>query len=47
MRKLNYELMVLASETPNLYLCDLSSIQNLVGKSNFSKPQFILTLRWF
>lgn len=35
MRKLNYELMVLASETPNLYLCDLSSIQNLVGKSNF------------
>ena len=35
LRKLNYELMVLASETPNLYLCDLSSIQNLVGKSNF------------
>jgi FkbH-like protein len=35
MRKLNYELMVLASETPNLYLCDVSSIQNLVGKSNF------------
>jgi FkbH-like protein len=35
LRKLNYELMVLASETPNLYLCDLSSIQNLVGKNNF------------
>lgn len=35
MRKLNYDLMVLASETPNLFLCDLSSIQNLVGKSNF------------
>jgi FkbH-like protein len=35
LRKLNYELMVLASKTPNLFLCDLSSIQNLVGKSNF------------
>jgi FkbH-like protein len=35
LRKLNYELMVLASKTPNLYLCDLSSIQNQVGKSNF------------
>ncbi|PWA04843.1 HAD-IIIC family phosphatase [Flavobacterium psychrotolerans] len=35
LRKLNYELMVLASKSPNLYLCDLSSIQNQVGKANF------------
>ncbi|PWA04051.1 HAD-IIIC family phosphatase [Flavobacterium psychrotolerans] len=35
LRKLNYELMTLASKKPNLYLCDLSSIQNQVGKSNF------------
>ena len=35
LRKLNYELMTLASKSPNLYLCDLSSIQNQVGKTNF------------
>jgi FkbH-like protein len=35
LRKLNYNLMELASERPNLYLCDLSSIQNKIGKSNF------------
>lgn len=35
LRKLNYELMMLASKTQNLFLCDLSSIQNRVGKTNF------------
>jgi FkbH-like protein len=35
LRKLNYELMVLSSTKPNLYLCDISSIQNQVGKANF------------
>lgn len=35
LRKLNYELMVFASNNANLYLCDLSSIQNQVGKDNF------------
>jgi len=35
LRKLNYELMVFASNNANLYLCDLSSIQNQVGKNNF------------
>jgi FkbH-like protein len=35
LRKLNYELMILSSTKPNLYLCDLSSIQNQVGKINF------------
>ncbi len=35
LRKLNYELMILASKNQNLFLCDLSSIQNLVGKRNF------------
>ncbi len=35
LRKLNYELMVLAAKNPNLFLCDLSSIQNQVGKVNF------------
>ncbi|MCF8381929.1 MAG: HAD-IIIC family phosphatase, partial [Bacteroidales bacterium] len=35
LRKLNYELMALASKKTNLYLCELSTIQNQVGKSNF------------
>ncbi|MEP7263873.1 MAG: HAD-IIIC family phosphatase [Bacteroidota bacterium] len=34
LRKLNYELIVLASQKANLYICDLSSIQNSVGKGN-------------
>lgn len=33
LRKLNYELMTLATTSPNLYICDLSSIQNQFGKS--------------
>lgn len=34
LRKLNYELMLFASKNANLYLCDISSIQNQVGKTN-------------
>ena len=34
LRKLNYELMCFASQQSNVYICDLSSIQNLIGKSN-------------
>ena len=33
LRKLNYELMLLASQNPNFYLCDLASIQNQIGKT--------------
>ncbi|MEI6124446.1 MAG: HAD-IIIC family phosphatase [Bacteroidota bacterium] len=32
LRKLNYELMLLACTTPDLYVCDIASIQNRVGK---------------
>ncbi|MFH1119574.1 MAG: HAD-IIIC family phosphatase [Bacteroidota bacterium] len=35
LRKLNYELMKYSISHPGFYLCELSSIQNLVGKSNF------------
>ena len=35
LRKLNYELMLLASKNPNLFLCDISSIHNRVGKMIF------------
>jgi FkbH-like protein len=32
LRKLNYELMIYAAENANFYLCDISGIQNQVGK---------------
>lgn len=35
LRKLNYELMVLASQNPNVYLCDIAAIQNHIGKPSF------------
>ncbi len=37
LRKLNYELMVFASENSNFYICDIASIQNYLGKSTFFK----------
>ena len=37
-RKLNYELMCFASKSANLYLCDISTIQNQIGKLNFFQP---------
>ena len=38
LRKLNYELMCFASTTSNLFLCDISTIQNQLGKRNFFHP---------
>lgn len=35
LRKLNYELMSFAIKNPDFYLCDLSTIQNRVGKTTF------------
>ena len=35
LRKLNLNLMEFASQTANFYICDISSIQNSVGKTNF------------
>ena len=42
LRKLNYELMTFSAEKSNLHLCDLSSIQNLMGKSNFFQPSIYI-----
>jgi FkbH-like protein len=42
LRKLNYELMLFASKNANLYLCDISSIQNLVGKASFFHPSIYI-----
>ncbi|MEI8201718.1 MAG: HAD-IIIC family phosphatase [Bacteroidota bacterium] len=35
LRKLNFNLMTFASSMPNLFLCDISSIQNRIGKATF------------
>jgi len=35
LRKINYLLMEFSISAPSLYICDLSSIQNQVGKMNF------------
>lgn len=37
-RKLNYELMLRALKNANFYLCDISSVQNRVGRSTFFQP---------
>lgn len=39
-RKLNYELMTLEQRLPNLYLSDLSSIQNKIGRGAIFEPFF-------
>lgn len=38
LRKLNYELMLWASEQSNFYICELSSIQNQLGRAAFFHP---------
>jgi len=37
-RKLNFELMQFSIKNTNLYICDLSSIQNQIGKEMFFQP---------
>jgi FkbH-like protein len=43
LRKLNYELICFASKSSNLYLCDISLIQNQVGKINFFQPSIYIS----
>jgi len=38
LRTLNYQLMLLAAEKTNLFLCDIASIQNQLGKNTFFTP---------
>ena len=38
LRKLNYELMMMASDSANMHLIDISTIQNRVGKKNLFQP---------
>ncbi len=43
LRKLNFSLMEYASSKPDFYLCDISSIQNIVGKLNFFQPSIYIS----
>ena len=43
LRKLNYELMVSASGRPNMFLCDISTLQNQVGKSMVFQPSLYIS----
>lgn len=38
LRKLNFKLMEFAQKSQSLFLCDLSSIQNSIGKNSFFQP---------
>jgi len=42
LRKLNFELMTLAAKMSGLYICDLSSIQNRVGKTVMFQPSIYI-----
>ena len=42
LRKLNYELMHFAAKNPDFYLCDISTIQNRVGKTTFFHPSIYI-----
>ena len=42
LRTLNFELMNFASKNANLHLCDLSSIQNQIGKAQLFQPSIYI-----
>jgi FkbH-like protein len=42
LRKLNYELMIFAAGNVDFFICDISSIQNQIGKSNFFQPSIYI-----
>lgn len=49
-RKMNYELMLLAQRTPNLFICDLAAVQSLLGRNQtfdaaiYSSTEMVLSL---
>lgn len=42
LRKLNFNLMEFAANTKDFYICDLSTIQNQIGKSSFFQPSIYI-----
>lgn len=43
LRKLNYKLMEVARECPNLYICDLATIQNKLGRDAVFQPSIYVS----
>ena len=43
LRKLNYKLMEVARECPNLYICDLATIQNKLGRDTVFQPSIYVS----
>ncbi len=42
LRKINYELMMFAADNQGFFICDLSSIQNRVGRQTFFQPSIYI-----
>lgn len=42
-RKLNYELMQLSSQYPNLFICDIAGLQNMFGRRFMFSPNVYMT----
>lgn len=42
-RKLNYELMNIAQEYPNLFICDIASLQNKIGRDAMFHPSIYIS----
>ena len=42
-RKLNYELMLLSQKYPNLFVCDIASLQNMFGRQFMFAPNVYMT----
>lgn len=42
-RKLNYELMNIAQEYPNLFICDIASLQNKIGRDAMFHPSIYVS----
>ena len=42
-RKLNYELMLLAQKCPNLFVCDLAALQNKLGRDFMFSPSIYIS----
>lgn len=43
LRKLNYEMMMFATKHANLYLCDLATVHNQIGKASFFRASVYIT----
>ena len=42
-RKLNYELMLLSRQYPNLFICDIAGLQNMFGRQFMFSPNVYMS----